>query len=85
MTKWLENVTNDLKLQDEISLVQLAAAINIICCASKLKTRIDHIDENTCVALVKLVALSPGGNDYSYLKSLMTSQMSWLVALMQYH
>ena len=82
MIEWLQNITDDLILQDEMSLpVQLAAAINIICCASKLKTRIGHIDENTCVALVKLVALSPDGDDYSYLTSLMTSQMSWLVAL----
>ena len=79
MKEWLENITDELLQQEELSLPKrLAAATNIICCIDKLLTRIKDIKEDTCVALIEMVALSPSGEDYDYLKSLLKSKLSWL-------
>ena len=79
MKEWLENVTDELILQELSLPKRLAAAINVICCIDKLEgKRIKDIKEDTYVTLIEMVALSPSGEDYEYLKSLLKTQLSWL-------
>ena len=58
----------------------MGSAVVLMCCAHSLRLRYDvNVADEVCVALLRMMVLSPDGNSYAFLKSLMKEKSSLYV------
>ena len=79
MMDWLVSIVNELADQDKLQKCKkLSSAVCLLVAYTKLsqKSYIPAINEELAMSLLKMIALSPSGEEYEYLKTLMKSDIS---------
>ena len=79
MMDWLVSIVNELADQDKLQKCKkLSSAVCLLVAYAKLskKSYIPAINEELAMSLLKMIALSPSGEEYEYLKTLMKSDIS---------
>ena len=81
MMDWLMSIVNELADQDKLpKCKKLSSAVCLLVTFAKLsnKSYISAVKEELAMSLLKMIALSPTGEEYEYLNTLMKSDQSKL-------
>ena len=79
MMDWLVSIVNELADQDKLhKCKKVSSAVCLLVAYAKLsqKSYVPAINEELAMSLLKMIALSPSGEEYEYLKTLMKSDIS---------